>query len=149
MSVSLIVLAAGLGTRMNSDRPKVLHHVAAAPLLHHALTAGRTLEPSRIVIGAGHGAEEVTTAAQAFDEACEVVIQDPQLGTAQQSGLIDMLHTPAGLYLEIVPEGEVLAASSLPPAELAAQLGSSGRSLYRRLKALEAAEGQHDHASRG
>lgn len=45
------------------------------------------------------------------------VIPNPQLGTAQQSGLIDMLHTPAGLYLEIVPEGEVLAASSLPPAE--------------------------------
>jgi len=45
------------------------------------------------------------------------VIPNPQLGTAQQSGLIDMLHTPAGLYLEIVPEGEVLSASSLPPAE--------------------------------
>lgn len=45
------------------------------------------------------------------------VIPNPQLGTAQQSGLIDMLHTPAGLYLELVPEGEVLAASSLPPAQ--------------------------------
>jgi len=45
------------------------------------------------------------------------IIPNPQLGTAQQSGLIDMLHTPAGLYLELVPEGEVLAASSLPPAE--------------------------------
>jgi TRAP-type C4-dicarboxylate transport system substrate-binding protein len=45
------------------------------------------------------------------------IIPNPQLGTAQQSGLIDMIHTPAGLYLEIVPEGEVLAASSLPPAE--------------------------------
>lgn len=45
------------------------------------------------------------------------VIPNPQLGTAQQSGLIDMIHTPAGLYLELVPEGEVLAASNLPPAE--------------------------------
>ncbi|MGB4908901.1 MAG: 2-C-methyl-D-erythritol 4-phosphate cytidylyltransferase, partial [Tabrizicola sp.] len=34
MQVSVIVLAAGQGTRMNSDRPKVLHQVAAAPLLH-------------------------------------------------------------------------------------------------------------------
>ena len=82
MSVSLIVLAAGLGTRMNSDRPKVLHSVAAAPLLHHALTAGRALEPSRIVVVAGHGADEVAAAATAFDEAAEVVIQEPQLGTA-------------------------------------------------------------------
>lgn len=82
MSVSLIVLAAGMGTRMNSDLPKVLHHVAAAPLLHHALAAGRSLDPSRIVVVTGHGAAEVAKSAQAFDEACESVVQDPQLGTA-------------------------------------------------------------------
>lgn len=82
MSVSLIVLAAGMGTRMNSDLPKVLHHVAAAPLLHHALAAGRSLDPSRIVVVTGHGAAEVAKSAQAFDEACEAVVQDPQLGTA-------------------------------------------------------------------
>lgn len=82
MSVSLIVLAAGMGTRMNSDLPKVLHHVAAAPLLHHALAAGRSLDPSRIVVVSGHGAAEVAKSAQAFDEACESVVQDPQLGTA-------------------------------------------------------------------
>jgi TRAP-type C4-dicarboxylate transport system substrate-binding protein len=45
------------------------------------------------------------------------VVPNPQLGTTQQSGLIDMIHTPAGLYLELVPEGEVLSASSLPPME--------------------------------
>jgi bifunctional UDP-N-acetylglucosamine pyrophosphorylase/glucosamine-1-phosphate N-acetyltransferase len=82
MSVSLIVLAAGMGTRMNSDLPKVLHHVAAAPLLHHALAAGRSLDPSRIVVVTGHGAAEVAKSAQAFDETCEAVVQDPQLGTA-------------------------------------------------------------------
>lgn len=82
MSVSVIVLAAGMGTRMNSDTPKVLHHVASAPLLHHALTAARSLEPARIVVVTGHGAEDVAKAATAFDEACECVVQDPQLGTA-------------------------------------------------------------------
>ena len=82
MAVSLIVLAAGMGTRMNSDLPKVLHKVAAAPLLHHALAAGRALEPSRIVVVTGHGAEEVAQAAQAYDEAAECVVQEPQLGTA-------------------------------------------------------------------
>jgi len=45
------------------------------------------------------------------------VIPNPQLGTAQQSGLIDMIHTPAGLYLELVPEGEVLSASTLSPMD--------------------------------
>ncbi len=82
MAVSLIVLAAGMGTRMNSDLPKVLHKVAAAPLLHHALAAGRALEPSRIVVVTGHGAEEVARAAAAYDEAAECVMQEPQLGTA-------------------------------------------------------------------
>lgn len=82
MPVSLIVLAAGLGTRMNSDLPKVLHQVAAAPLLHHALTAGRALDPARVVVVAGHEAEAVTRSALAFDEAVQVVVQEPQLGTA-------------------------------------------------------------------
>jgi bifunctional UDP-N-acetylglucosamine pyrophosphorylase/glucosamine-1-phosphate N-acetyltransferase len=81
MAVSLIVLAAGQGTRMNSDLPKVLHKVAAAPLLHHALSAGRALEPSRIVVVTGHGADDVAAAARAFDEAAETVVQEPQLGT--------------------------------------------------------------------
>lgn len=82
MPVSLIVLAAGLGTRMNSDLPKVLHQVAAAPLLHHALTAGRALDPARVVVVAGHEAEAVTRSALAFDESVQVVVQEPQLGTA-------------------------------------------------------------------
>lgn len=81
MPVSLIVLAAGMGTRMNSDLPKVLHKVAAAPLLHHALQAGASLAPEKIVVVVGHGAEEVARAARTYDEAVETVLQEPQLGT--------------------------------------------------------------------
>jgi bifunctional UDP-N-acetylglucosamine pyrophosphorylase / glucosamine-1-phosphate N-acetyltransferase len=82
MQVSVIVLAAGQGTRMNSDLPKVLHHVAAAPLLHHALTTAQGLEPSRIVVVTGHGGEAVAASATGFSEAVDTVLQDPQLGTA-------------------------------------------------------------------
>lgn len=82
MQVSLIVLAAGMGTRMNSDLPKVLHKLAAVPMLHHALAAGRTLEPQRVVVVTGHEAEAVAKAATDFDEAIETVVQEPQLGTA-------------------------------------------------------------------
>jgi bifunctional UDP-N-acetylglucosamine pyrophosphorylase / glucosamine-1-phosphate N-acetyltransferase len=82
MQVSLIVLAAGQGTRMNSDLPKVLHPLAGAPLLHHALTTARCLEPSRIIVVTGHGAEAVSKSALAFDDAVDCVVQDPQLGTA-------------------------------------------------------------------
>jgi len=82
MQVSVIVLAAGQGTRMNSDTPKVLHQVAAAPLLHHALATAHRLEPSRIVVVTGHGGEAVASSATAYSEAVETVVQDPQLGTA-------------------------------------------------------------------
>lgn len=82
MQVSLIVLAAGLGTRMNSDTPKVLHPLAGVPMLHHALASGRALEPSHIVVVTGHGADAAAKAAKDFDEAVETVLQEPQLGTA-------------------------------------------------------------------
>ena len=82
MQVSLIVLAAGMGTRMNSDLPKVLHPLAGVPMLHHALAAGRALEPSRVVVVTGFGAEAVAKSALDFDEAIQTVVQEPQLGTA-------------------------------------------------------------------
>ncbi len=82
MPTSLIILAAGQGTRMNSDLPKVLHHVASAPLLVHAMTAGAALSPDHTVIVAGHGAEAVSKAALAHDETARVVVQEAQLGTA-------------------------------------------------------------------
>jgi bifunctional UDP-N-acetylglucosamine pyrophosphorylase / glucosamine-1-phosphate N-acetyltransferase len=82
MPTSLIVLAAGQGTRMMSDRPKVLHELGGVPLFAHALAAGRSLEPERVVLVAGHGAAQVTRAAKAFDDEIVVVEQAEQLGTA-------------------------------------------------------------------
>jgi len=82
MPIALIVLAAGQGTRMNSDLPKVLHEVGSAPLVAHALRAGWALEPDRVVVVAGHGAEAVSKAVRAWDETAEVVLQAEQKGTA-------------------------------------------------------------------
>lgn len=81
MQVSLIILAAGQGTRMNSDLPKVLHKVAGAPLLIHAMRAGAALDPACTVIVAGHGSQAVTRAAQDHDPDVQVAIQAEQLGT--------------------------------------------------------------------
>lgn len=86
MPVFLVILAAGQGTRMNSDLPKVLHKVAGVPLLHHAMQAGAALSPGKVVVVAGHGAEAVTRAARDFDPDCEVVVQAEQLGTAHAVG---------------------------------------------------------------
>ena len=82
MSTALIILAAGQGTRMNSELPKVLHHVAGAPMLVHAMKSGAALDPDRTVIVAGHGSEAVSKAAHAYDETVQVAIQSEQNGTA-------------------------------------------------------------------
>ena len=82
MATALIVLAAGKGSRMASDLPKVLHPIGAAPLLVHALDAGGALDPARTVVVTGHGAEAVERAAKAFDDRIATVRQTEQLGTA-------------------------------------------------------------------
>ena len=81
MNIALIILAAGKGTRMQSELPKVLHNVASAPMLVHAMRAGRALEPKRTIIVAGHGFEAVSAAARAEDPEVEIVRQETQLGT--------------------------------------------------------------------
>lgn len=81
MAVALIILAAGKGTRMNSDMPKVLHPIAGAPMLVHAMTAGAALDPACTVIVAGHRAEDVKAAALDHDGSAQVVLQEEQLGT--------------------------------------------------------------------
>jgi bifunctional UDP-N-acetylglucosamine pyrophosphorylase/glucosamine-1-phosphate N-acetyltransferase len=82
MSIALVILAAGQGTRMNSDLPKVLHAVASAPMLVHAIRAGMALEPSRIVVVTGHGAQQVEKAAQDYAPMAQCVLQSEQKGTA-------------------------------------------------------------------
>ncbi len=82
MDIALVILAAGMGTRMNSDLPKVLHPIAHAPMLAHAMRAGAALDPARTIVVAGHGADLVRAAAQEVDERAEVVLQEEQLGTA-------------------------------------------------------------------
>lgn len=81
MDTALVILAAGMGTRMNSDLPKVLHEIAGAPMLAHAMRAGAALDPARIVVVAGHGAQQVSAAARDWDERAEIVVQEEQLGT--------------------------------------------------------------------
>jgi len=81
MSVALIILAAGKGTRMQSDLPKVLHEVAGAPLLVHAMKSGASVDPARTVVVTGHGADAVEAAARNWTDDVDVTLQTEQLGT--------------------------------------------------------------------
>ena len=86
MTTALIILGAGMGTRMNSDLPKVLHPIGGAPMIVHAMRAGGGLAPEKTVIVAGHGAEAVSQAALDYDPDAKTVLQTEQLGTAHAVG---------------------------------------------------------------
>jgi len=78
MSLRAIVLAAGRGTRMKSERPKVLFEVAGRTLLSWVLDAVAGVSPDEVVVVVGHGADEVEATLPAGVRA---VRQEPQLGT--------------------------------------------------------------------
>ncbi|MDR1035357.1 MAG: NTP transferase domain-containing protein [Deltaproteobacteria bacterium] len=75
-----VVLAAGMGKRMKSATPKVLHRVMGRTLLAYVLNAVQYLSPARILVVVGHGAEEVETAL-GRPPGVEYVVQTEQLGT--------------------------------------------------------------------
>ena len=80
MPLEVIVLAAGLGKRMRSDLPKVLHALAGRPLLTHVLDSARALSPRRILVVHGHGAEKVREVFAGSDD-IDWILQSEQLGT--------------------------------------------------------------------
>lgn len=79
MNLSIIILAAGQGTRMCSSRPKVLHPLAGRPLLAHVIDTARELQPADINVVIGHGADQVQR--HFADTHIQWVLQAEQLGT--------------------------------------------------------------------
>jgi bifunctional UDP-N-acetylglucosamine pyrophosphorylase/glucosamine-1-phosphate N-acetyltransferase len=83
MSLSIVIMAAGKGTRMKSSRPKVLHKLAGQPMLAHVVHTTASLKADQQVVITGHGADLVEAEMrQAFGaDALQFVRQMPQLGT--------------------------------------------------------------------
>lgn len=79
MSLDIVILAAGQGTRMRSALPKVLHPVAGRSMLGHVIHSARQLDPQGIHVVIGHGADTVRERLAADD--LSFVLQDRQLGT--------------------------------------------------------------------
>jgi bifunctional UDP-N-acetylglucosamine pyrophosphorylase/glucosamine-1-phosphate N-acetyltransferase len=79
MKTKAVLLAAGQGTRMKSDLPKVLHTLCGKPMLWHALKAVKEASTEKPVVIIGNGADQVR---DFVGEAADCVLQEPQLGTA-------------------------------------------------------------------
>ncbi|MBV6304489.1 bifunctional UDP-N-acetylglucosamine diphosphorylase/glucosamine-1-phosphate N-acetyltransferase GlmU [Candidimonas humi] len=106
--LNIVILAAGLGKRMQSDLPKVLHQVAGKPMLAHVLDNARLLDPDRIVVVVGHGAERVQ---QAFAGQPDLsfAMQRPQHGTghAVQQAVPQLLEGDGAADATLVLYGDV------------------------------------------
>jgi bifunctional UDP-N-acetylglucosamine pyrophosphorylase/glucosamine-1-phosphate N-acetyltransferase len=125
MQLSVVILAAGQGKRMNSDLPKVLQPLAGEPLLQHVISAARALNPGNIYVVYGHGGVQVQAALA--HENVDWVLQADQLGTGhavmQAMCLIPDEHIVLVLYGDV----PLIGAASL--AKLIAAAGESALSI--------------------
>lgn len=88
MKITAVLLAAGQGTRMKSDLPKVLHPLCGKPMIWHVLEALKEAVTEPPVVVVGHGAEAVTSY---LGGSARTVLQEPQLGTGHAAMQADSL----------------------------------------------------------
>ncbi len=103
MRLGVVVLAAGQGTRMRSDLPKVLHPLAGRPLLAHVLDTAHALGAVEVCVVYGHGGEAVPAAFAS--NACDWVEQAERLGTAH--AVMQAMPAMAGVDRILVLYGDV------------------------------------------
>jgi bifunctional UDP-N-acetylglucosamine pyrophosphorylase/glucosamine-1-phosphate N-acetyltransferase len=109
--MNIVILAAGTGKRMRSALPKVLHPLAGRPLLSHVIDTARTLEPTRLVVVIGHGAEAVRAAVAAPD--VQFAVQEQQLGTGHAVQQALPLLDPSAPTLVLYGDVPLTRASTL------------------------------------
>ncbi|MBS3743241.1 MAG: bifunctional UDP-N-acetylglucosamine diphosphorylase/glucosamine-1-phosphate N-acetyltransferase GlmU [Wenzhouxiangellaceae bacterium] len=121
----LVVLAAGEGKRMNSGLPKVLQPLAGKPMLAHLLEAALALDPERVHVVIGHGADQVSAMLEALgDDRISTVLQLERLGTghAVQQAMGDISASARVIVLPgdmPLVRSETLAAFARSPSALA------------------------------
>ena len=112
MKLSTVILAAGKGTRMRSDLPKVLHRLAERPLLEHVVNTARSISPDDIHVVVGHGSELVkeqfahqVSYQNSYQGKVDWIEQVEQLGTGhavqQAMPAIDAINTVLVLYGDV------------------------------------------------
>jgi len=134
MRLGVVILAAGMGKRMRSTLPKVLHPLAGRPLLAHVLDVAERLGSDKTVVVYGHGGEQVPTALGERD--CDWVEQPQRLGTGhavqqampllQDVDRILVLYGDVPLVDPATLSGFIEASRDCPLGILTAKLGDPG-----------------------
>ena len=127
--LNIVILAAGKGTRMYSNKPKVLHALAGKPMVQHVLDRAKDMSAEQICVVYGHGGDAVPQAMAHYQ--AQFVIQEPQLGTGhavQQAmphlkddslsmvlyGDVPLIQLDSLQRMRTVGEGLVLLTVNLP-----------------------------------
>ncbi len=125
-SSSVVILAAGRGTRMKNDRPKVLHEMAGRTLIGHVLATARALGPEKLVVVLGRDMAPVAAEIGSRAPESAIVVQDPPMGTG---------HALQVAAPELADRGAVLVLYGDTPLLTEATL----RSLLERRQVADAA----------
>jgi bifunctional UDP-N-acetylglucosamine pyrophosphorylase / glucosamine-1-phosphate N-acetyltransferase len=111
MEINTIILAAGKGTRMKTDTPKVLHPLLGRPMLQYSLDAVKEITHHKPVVVVGYGADKIE---QRIGAEARFVIQEPQLGTAHAvQATSEILKDEPGIILVILADMPLLSPTLL------------------------------------
>ena len=126
MSLHVIILAAGKGSRMKSDIPKVLHKVAGMPMLHRVLSTAKLLAPEQIHLVLGHGIQAIQDTLANQWSAANIVRQAEQLGTGHAVN-IALDHVPDdGISLVLYGDVPLITTETLEHCVAIARAGELG-----------------------
>jgi bifunctional UDP-N-acetylglucosamine pyrophosphorylase/glucosamine-1-phosphate N-acetyltransferase len=113
LPLTVVILAAGKGTRMKSPRPKVLHPLAGRSMIHHVLAVAAALAPARVVVVLAPDMAEVAAEVDRGPQPAAIAIQDPQLGTGHAL-MVARDHLPnSGDVLVLYGDTPLLTAATL------------------------------------
>lgn len=106
---AVIVLAAGAGTRMKSETPKVMHPIGGRSMVEHAIAAAQDLRPQRLAVVVRHQRDKVASHVTAFDPSVTIVDQDdiPGTGRAVEVGLLGLDESATVEGTVVVTYGDV------------------------------------------
>jgi bifunctional UDP-N-acetylglucosamine pyrophosphorylase/glucosamine-1-phosphate N-acetyltransferase len=123
MTPNVIILAAGKGSRMKSNLPKVLHPIAGQPMLHRVIKTAAQLAPAQMHVVLGHGIDQIEASLDSLDGTLNVVLQAEQLGTGH-AVKIALTHVPDdSVSLVLYGDVPLITHDTLADCVAAAQTG--------------------------